>query len=107
MTYDGSQSFTYDATGAQVQAPSSGVWQFHDGDGLRVKNVENGAITYYLHSTVLGGQVISELADFGGGSYGWNRGYVYTPGGQLIAEQESGSVFWMHQDPKAKSQRVT
>jgi len=59
MTNDGWQSFSYDATGAQVQAPSYGVWQGHDGDGLRVQNTENGATTYYLHSTVLGGQVVA------------------------------------------------
>jgi RHS repeat-associated protein len=101
LTYDGGQSFTYDATGAQVQAPYWGVWQGHDGDGLRVKNVENGGMTYYLHSTVLGGQVAAELDASGG----WMRGYVYA-GEQTIAVQ-AGGVLWTHQDPINKSQRVT
>ena len=101
MTNDGWQTFTYDATGAQVQAPSYGVWQGHDGDGLRVQNTENGATTYYLHSTVLGGQVVAEL----NGSGSWSRGYVYA-GEQLVALQEGG-VYWAHQDPLVKSQRLT
>jgi hypothetical protein len=71
LTNDSGQPFTYDATGAQVQAPANGVWQGHDGDGLRVKNVEGGT-TYYLHSTVLGGQVVAELNSSGK----WARGYV-------------------------------
>lgn len=106
MTFDGAQSFTYDATGSQVQAPSYGVWQGHDGDGLRVKNAENGAITYYILSTMLGGQVVADIGDYGGGNYGWTRGYVYA-GGQVVAIQENATVYWAHQDPINKSQRIT
>jgi RHS repeat-associated protein len=84
-----------------VQAPYWGVWQGHDGDGLRVKNVENGGTTYFLHSTVVGGQVVAELDASGG----WMRGYVYA-GEQTIAVQ-AGGVLWTHQDPINKSQRVT
>ncbi|MDQ1639728.1 MAG: hypothetical protein QOF62_3067 [Pyrinomonadaceae bacterium] len=102
MTNDGWQTFTYDATGAQVQAPSYGVWQGHDGDGLRVQKQENGSTTYYLRSSVLGGQVALELDASGQ----WIRGYVYQ-GEQLLAVQEYSTVYWVHQDPLVKSQRLT
>jgi hypothetical protein len=66
-----------------------------------VKKIESGAAAYYLRSTVLGGQVIAEL----GASGSWTRGYVYL-GGQTVAVQQGG-VYWMHEDPVAKSKRVT
>jgi RHS repeat-associated protein len=66
-----------------------------------VKKVESGVTTYYLRSTVLGGQVLAEL----NGSGGWNRGYVYS-GSQLLAIQYMG-VSWVHQEPFSKGQRIT
>jgi hypothetical protein len=80
---------------------SSPLTQSYDGDRMRVKKVENGATTYYLRSSVLGGQVVAEL----GASGNWTRGYVYL-GGQTVAVQQGG-VYWMHEDPVAKSKRVT
>ncbi|MGI8918072.1 MAG: hypothetical protein ACR2H6_05675, partial [Pyrinomonadaceae bacterium] len=76
----------------------------YDGDGLRAKKVENGTPTYYLRSSVLGGQVISEINSSGG----WTRGYVYL-GGQMVAIQggSGGAVNTVHQDPVTKSQRIT
>lgn len=67
-----------------------------------MKKVESGAPTYYLRSSVLGGQVIAEL----NGSGAWIRGYVYL-GGQLVAIQSSWAVSTVHQDPVTKSQRIT
>ena len=75
--------------------------QSYDGDGLRVKKNDSGAQTYYLRSSVLGGQVVAEMNSSGG----WTRGYVY-PGSQLLAVQQAG-VYWMHEDPVTKSKRVT
>jgi RHS repeat-associated protein len=77
------------------------VEMYYDGDRLRGKKNENGVVTYYLRSSVLGGQVVAELTSVGG----WSRGYVYL-GGQVLAVQQGG-VYWMHQDPVAKSKRVT
>ena len=105
LTTDLGQTFTYDAVGSQTYASYMSVWQGHDGDGLRVKKTENGAISYSLRSTMLGGKVVAEIWDWGQG-YGWARGYVYA-GEQLVALQESGSVYWAHQDPINKSQRIT
>jgi RHS repeat-associated protein len=80
---------------------SSLITQAYDGNGLRVKKNEYGTVTYYLRSTVLGGQVVAEV----NGSGSWQRGYVYS-GSSLLAIQQSG-VFWVHEDPVTKSKRVT
>jgi RHS repeat-associated protein len=80
---------------------TSALNQYYDGDRLRGKKTEYGATTYYVRSSVLGGQVIAEL----GASGNWTRGYVYL-GGQMLAIQ-NGAVNWVHQDPVTKSQRVT
>ena len=101
LTNDGYQTYTYDATGQQVSASGTGLTQSYDGDGLRLKKVESSTTTYYLRSSVLGGQVVAEIA----GAGWWQRGYVYL-GGQLLAVQYAG-VQWVHQDPVTKSQRVT
>jgi RHS repeat-associated protein len=102
LTNDGYQTYTYDATGQQTAASGTGLTQSYDGDGLRVKKVESGATTYYLRSSLLGGQVISELGS--GGSF--QRGYVYL-GTQMLAIQKNDQVSWVHQDPITKSQRLT
>ena len=103
LTNDLGQTFTYDATGQQTTASYSGysLQQNYDGDGLRVKKNDNGTVTYYLRSSVLGGQVVAEMNSTGG----WTRGYVYL-GSQLLAVQQAG-VYWMHEDPVTKSKRVT
>ncbi len=101
LTYDGYQTFTYDATGQQATSSGSGLSHGYDGDRLRVKKVENSVTTYYLRSTVLGGQVVAELNASGA----WTRGFVYL-GDQMLAIH-SGGVNWVHQDPVTKSQRVT
>src|SRR5439155_16166161 len=76
--------------------------QYYDGDGLRVKKTENGtATTYYVRSTVLGGQIVGELD----GSGSFQRAYVYQ--GTMLAVQQSNAVYWMHEDPVTKSKRVT
>jgi hypothetical protein len=67
--------------------------------------VENGDATYYLRSSVLGGQVICEIKNWGYEWGWWWRGYVYL-GGQLLAIQAAG-VTWVHQDPMSKGQRFT
>jgi RHS repeat-associated protein len=102
LTNDGYQSYAYDATGQQTYASSTVLTQSYDGDRLRVKKVESGVTTYYLRSSVLGRQVISEINSSGG----LQRGYVYL-GNQLLALQQNSQVSWVHQDPITKSQRVT
>jgi RHS repeat-associated protein len=104
LTNDLGQTFTYDATGQQALASYGGysLQQQYDGERLRLKKVENGTTTYYLRSTVLGGQIVAEL----NGTGTWMRGFVYL-GDQLLAVQQNSQVSWVHQDPVAKSKRVT
>lgn len=103
LTNDGGLNYSYDVTGQQATASYTGylLQQYYDGDGRRVKKVDGNDTVYYLRSSVLGGQVVSELTNTGA----WSRGYVYL-GGQLVAVQ-SGGVSWVHQDPLVKSKRVT
>src|SRR5260370_20618500 len=102
LTNDGYQSYTYDAHGQQAYASGTALTQSYDGNGVRAKKTEGGATTYYLRSSVLGGQVIAEINSSGA----WTRGYVYA-GGQMIAVQQQGAVYWMNEDPVPKSKRVT
>jgi RHS repeat-associated protein len=102
LTGDGGQEFTYDATGQQAWATAGNTSQEYDGNALRTRRVENGQTTYYLRSTVLGGQVVAEIDQWGGRT----RGYVYA-GTQLLALQQYGGVEWVHQDMVTKSQRLT
>jgi RHS repeat-associated protein len=107
LTNDVGLNYTYDATGQQATASYSGylLQQYYDGNGLRGKKTENGLTTYYLRSSVLGGQVIAEIVLWQG-SWQWKRGYVYL-GGQLLAIQDANAIWWVHQDPIVKSKRVT
>jgi RHS repeat-associated protein len=110
MTYDaagnmidagGGWTFTYDATGQQVTSAVGGVQNVYDGDRLRGKKSESGTTFYFLRSSVLGGQIVAEIASNGD----WARGYVYM-GKETVAIQYGG-VYWVHQDPVVKSKRVT
>jgi RHS repeat-associated protein len=102
LTNDGYQSYTYDATGQQASASATTLSQGYDGDRLRVKKTESGVTTYYLRSSVLGGQPVAEINSSGS----FTCGYVYA-GGQMLAIQQNNQVSWVHQDPVTKSQRVT
>lgn len=97
-------SFSYDAAGRIVAAaqPGKTVSESYDGGGQRAKWVENGDATYYIRSTVMGGQVLTELNSSGGKK----RGYVYA-GGNVVAKQESGQVLWDQRDVSGVSMRMT
>jgi RHS repeat-associated protein len=103
LTSDGGQSFSYDATGQQTNASFYSTQMSYDGDRLRARLVENGtSTTYYVRSSLLGGQVMADL----NGSGAWVHGYVYMEG-QLLAYQESGRVLWVHDEPITKAKRMT
>ena len=108
LTNDLGQTFTYDATGQQAMAAYGGYFlqQSYDGDGLRVKKNENGTTTYYLRSSVLGGQVVAEMNSSGV----LGREYVYLDGQLLALRAPDNGVlhtYWVHEDPITKSKRVT
>lgn len=76
--------------------------QYYDGNRLRARKVDDNTTTYYLRSSVLGGQIVAEISSSGT----LQRGYVYLAN-QLLAVQQSNAVSWVHQDPFVKSKRVT
>ena len=88
--------------GAWTSLASASIAQAYNGDGLRVKKIEYGYATYYIRSSVLGGQVLAELDNSGN----WKRGYVYA-GNTMMAVQQSGGVFWQYEDAITKSKRTT
>ncbi|HEV7745767.1 MAG TPA: S8 family serine peptidase [Pyrinomonadaceae bacterium] len=105
LTNDLGQTFTYDATGQQTTAAYGGysLQQSYDGNGLRAKKSDNGAVTYYLRSSVLGGQVVAEMS----GSGVFQRSYIYLGGQVLALKLANGSSYWVHEDPITKSKRIT
>lgn len=68
-------SYSHDAAGRQASASWNNTQAMYDGDGLRVKKVEDGITTYYIRSSVLGGQVVMELPSWA--YYGWITGNWY------------------------------
>jgi len=103
---DQANQYIYDAAGRNVS--SGGVTQAFDGLGQVIKHTGlDNNVTYYLHSTPLGGGVLTEVYGTPGSSVPVGikiRGYVYA-GGVVIAKQvKSGDdytnswVEWQHQD---------
>ncbi len=103
--------YTFDAAGRNVTTANILVNQFvggevsqtRDGDGLEIKREETRqgttTIGYRLRSSVLGGQVVTELNATGQKQ----KSYVYL-GGERLAEQEGGSVIWKHTNPLTGSE---
>ena len=103
----GTRSYSFDAAGAMAQMQGQ-QWLInhyitatmsaaYDGDGFKAKEVTTGTVnatTYYVRSTVLGGQIIEEINSSGQKAVG----YVYYPGGGQLARQ-NGSVTWIHNAP--------
>lgn len=96
---------SYDAAGRQVSMTGQ-QWIFnhytpvsqtsgYDGDGNKVQVGTGAAATYYLQSSALGGVLVAELSSSGQK----NVGYVYVPGGELLAEQFANAVTWRHVTP--------
>ena len=111
-------SYTYDAAGRTTHIEVPATYSIHtsvgyDGDGRQVRTdettwdaeteTEGTETKYYLRSSVLGGQVLTEIFDANAG-----RTFVYA-GQAIIAWQwlSSGSevVDWEHKDPSGASVR--
>ncbi|HVF51360.1 MAG TPA: Ig-like domain-containing protein [Pyrinomonadaceae bacterium] len=95
MSYDAEQR---NRTAMSVDA-SHTITQYFDGDGHVVKRVESesGAPTetaYYLHSSILGGRVLTELDAHGAKV----KSNIYA-GQTLLAEQWAYGVVWKHVNP--------
>ena len=100
-------AYTFDAAGRNLLVTdnaTSWVEQRRDGAGQIVKrreerHDEQGQVTsievgYYVRSSVLGGEVVSELDETGGKV----RSRVYA-GGEVLAELSQGWVTWRHEEP--------
>ncbi|HXM33608.1 MAG TPA: hypothetical protein VN920_00335 [Pyrinomonadaceae bacterium] len=74
----------------------------YDGDGRKVKEINNSQTTYYLTSSALGGAIVEEMSNTGQK----NVGYVYASG-QLLAKQWSNLVTWKHPTAAGTSEYVT
>jgi YD repeat-containing protein len=98
------RQYTYDSAGMMLTSSETGknITQGFDGDGQRVKFVENSTTTYYVRSSVLGGQTITEVDQSGTKK----RGYVHARG-MVIAKQEGSQVLWDHSDVSGVSRRLT
>jgi YD repeat-containing protein len=88
---------TYDAAGRPSNTSWTGGYfnEFLDGDGWRVKATEPNQVTYYLRSTVLGGQVVEELNSSGAKQ----QSFIYI--GQKVVGHDwaNGNVSLRHEDP--------
>ncbi len=128
-SYDADGRLTSGSTGTYIYDVAGTISSFgdsdpnmtdqqFDGDGQRVKSVQRSyndqtnqwvtdSVTYYLNSTVLGGQVVTELS----GQGTKQRTYVYSGqtvlAWQSVAVNGSQSVAWEHRDASGASFRMT
>jgi YD repeat-containing protein len=102
---DGTRTYTYDAAGRESTVSENGVTERYDGDGSRVKLVDNTGTTFYVRSSVVRGQVLTEVT-LQNGVWQKKRGYVYADG-ERLAKQEGGQVTWEHDEPGSGSSQFT
>lgn len=112
--------FTYDAAGRARSFGDEDPYktdQEFDGNGNRVKTTARRwdepteqfvteKVTYYISSTVLGGEVVTELSEQGAKE----RTSVFAGGGAIASQTVSSgnqSVQWQHYDPSGASYRGT
>ena len=94
----GVRQYSYDAAGRANFISGGNMNQFFDGDGQRVKTTEPNVVTYYVRSSVLGGQVIAELDSAGNKQLG----FIYL-GSNLL----STGLSLRHEDPSGTKLRTT
>jgi YD repeat-containing protein len=109
-TMTNSVTSTFDAAGQLIQTtspqrrnnPPLTLTQSVDGDGNRVKKNENGSISFFLRSTVLGGALVTEIYGTPGQTNLGQKylGHVYVNGSEL-AEQNTfvNTAFYKHHEP--------
>jgi RHS repeat-associated protein len=103
LTSDGLRTYTYDAAGRQKEAGATGQNTVgYDGDGQRVRKIENwGTPVYYVRSSVLK-QAAMEVVN---GTLA--RAYVYA-GTRLVAQQSTdGQFYWVHTDHLGSGRKLT
>ncbi|HWN11018.1 MAG TPA: PKD domain-containing protein [Pyrinomonadaceae bacterium] len=97
------RQYSYDAAGRQTATsedprrsgqPTLTITQDYDGDGRRIRSVQNNVALYEIRSSVLGARVITEVDSLGVKK----SGYVYANGAKL-AKQTLNQVTWVHEAP--------
>ncbi|MCA1614065.1 MAG: RHS repeat protein, partial [Acidobacteria bacterium] len=99
----------YDAAGRLRETVSTGAGtsaEFsYDGDGMVSRRgaytMDAGQVTYYLRSSVLG-EVVANVTPDGARQVGFVRA-----GGELLATQSEGGVYYQHADASGVSRRTT
>ncbi len=99
------QVYSYDAAN-RIKSVTGNKFMEYDGDGHRVLSDESAignTKLWYLWSTVLG-QPVVELGSTGG----VYRAYVYSPGGQQVAQQSYDTGFhWTHSNHLGSGYKMT
>jgi YD repeat-containing protein len=112
LTSDPDVSYGYDAAGNNVSLNNTvggmGYSTGFDADGQMIKKAQTQSstttqITYYLHSTVLGGRVVTEIGGMGQSLGQKQKGYVFA-GSEVLATHENNNVLWQHDNPITASQ---
>ncbi len=111
VTLNSAGAYVYDTAGRMVKYNDTFLNQSYDGDGLPAKRVESRqnlqdrATIYYVRSSVLGGQPITELRPDGFK----RRTYVYANGGEIARQEKMGidTVVWIGRDPITKDDDIT
>jgi YD repeat-containing protein len=93
----GGRQHTYDAAGRTSTTTWTGGYfnEFSDGDGWRVKTIEPNLVTYFLRSTVLGGEVVEELSSSGAKQ----KSFIYYGHKVIGYDWANGNVSMVHEDP--------
>lgn len=108
------RTYTYDAASRVLSVtepprrtghPSTSTSYVYDGDGQQVKSNVNGTIKYNLLSSLMRGQLLTDI----GTQRQKLTGYVYV-NGTLLAQQNQGptqadsTVSWVHKSPDASGE---
>jgi YD repeat-containing protein len=114
IKHNGAGNYTYDTAGRMKQFDSVNtifITQLYDGDGLPGYRLEthpgltDRATIYYVRSSVLGGQAITELKANGGK----RRTYVYLNGAEIARQEKMSTdhVTWIGRDPITGDDDIT
>ncbi|HJP93641.1 MAG TPA: DUF4214 domain-containing protein [Pyrinomonadaceae bacterium] len=98
------RQYSYDAAGRSNTTTWTGGYlnEFFDGDGQRVKSTEPNIVNYYVRSTVLRGQVITQLDSSGAREWG----FIYVAGELFGRQYLNGGVTLLHKEPSGVSERA-
>lgn len=92
-TWDGTNSYTYDAENRMVAVNGSSASYIYDANGHRVRKTVSGASVDFLYD--LAGREITEVSSAGV----WNRGEVYAGSRHLATYNNgSGTTYFNHSD---------